>query len=201
MNTTEGRSSDQSTRKADLKLEVVVISVSDVDRAKQFYGNLGWRLDADFPFENGFRVVQFTPPGSGGSVQFGTKITSAAPGSAQGTYLVVSDIEEAHAELVGRGVPASGVFHFGAADDYWIGSADMMHRNLDRRIEALVRVGHPDDRATLRRMLDHAFSDQVSAWELRSDGRWERRTTGAEDVRLSDYQHDLMAEAVRRGHR
>src|SRR6185437_11129623 len=89
MNTTEGGSSDQRTQKADLKLEVVVISVSDVDRAKQFYGNLGWRLDADFPFDNGFRVVQFTPPGSGVSVQFGTKITSAAPGSAQGTYLVV----------------------------------------------------------------------------------------------------------------
>ena len=67
----------------DLKLEVVVIPVSDVDRAKEFYGGLGWRLDADFPFDNGFRVVQFTPPGSGCSVQFGTNMTSAAPGSAQ----------------------------------------------------------------------------------------------------------------------
>src|SRR6476661_6964776 len=114
MNTTEGRSSDQSTRKADLKLEVVVISVSDVDRAKQFYGNLGWRLDADFPFENGFRVVQFTPPGSGGSVQFGTKITSAAPGSAQGTYLVVSDIEAARDQLLAGGADVSEVFHAGA---------------------------------------------------------------------------------------
>jgi catechol 2,3-dioxygenase-like lactoylglutathione lyase family enzyme len=114
MNTTEGRSSDQSTQKADLKLEVVVISVSDVDRAKQFYGNLGWRLDADFPFDNGFRVVQFTPPGSGGSVQFGTKITSAAPGSAQGTYLVVSDIEAARDQLVAGGADVSEVFHAGA---------------------------------------------------------------------------------------
>ena len=79
----------------DLKLEVVVIPVADADRAKEFYTGLGWRLDADFPFDNGFRVVQFTPPGSGCSVQFGTKITSAAPGSAQGLYLVVSDIEAA----------------------------------------------------------------------------------------------------------
>src|SRR4051812_22982684 len=76
----------------DLKLEVVVIPVSDVDRAKRFYGSLGWRLDADFAFDNGFRVVQYTPPGSACSIQFGTHITSATPGSAQGLYLVVSDI-------------------------------------------------------------------------------------------------------------
>src|SRR5262245_21778833 len=71
----------------DLKLEVIIISVSDVDRAKQFYGGLGWRLDADFAFDTGFRVVQFTPPGSGCSIQFGTKITSVAPGSARDLYL------------------------------------------------------------------------------------------------------------------
>src|ERR1700679_4267080 len=97
----------------DMKLEVVVIPVSDVDRAKKFYGNLGWRLDADFPFENGFRVVQFTPPGSGCSVQFGTKITPAAPGSAHGLYLIVSDIEAARNEIVARGVVVSEVFHSG----------------------------------------------------------------------------------------
>jgi catechol 2,3-dioxygenase-like lactoylglutathione lyase family enzyme len=99
-------------RTADLKLEVVVIPVSDVDRAKRFYGSLGWRLDADFPFDN-FRVVQFTPPGSGCSVQFGKNITPAAPGSAHGLYLVVSDIEAARTELVGRGVDVSEVFHAG----------------------------------------------------------------------------------------
>jgi catechol 2,3-dioxygenase-like lactoylglutathione lyase family enzyme len=98
----------------DLKLEVVVIPVSDVDRSKEFYASLGWRLDADFPFDNGFRVVQFTPPGSGCSIQFGTKITSAAPGSAQGLYLVVADIEAAHDELLTRGVKVSEVFHPGA---------------------------------------------------------------------------------------
>jgi predicted enzyme related to lactoylglutathione lyase len=81
--------------------------------AKQFYANLGWRLDADFPFDNGFRVVQFTPPGSGCSVQFGTNITSAAPGFAQGLYLIVSDIEAARGELVARGVNISEVFHAG----------------------------------------------------------------------------------------
>jgi catechol 2,3-dioxygenase-like lactoylglutathione lyase family enzyme len=95
----------------DLKLEVVIIPVSDVDRAKQFYQSLGWRLDADFAFDNGVRVVQVTPPGSACSIQFGTRITTAAPGSAQGLYLVVSDIEAARRELVGRGVDASEVFH------------------------------------------------------------------------------------------
>jgi len=95
----------------DLKLEAVVIPVSDVDRSKRFYGNLGWRLDADFAFDNGVRVVQYTPPGSGCSVQFGAKITSAEPGSAQGLYLIVSDIEAARDEIGSRGAEVSGVFH------------------------------------------------------------------------------------------
>src|SRR5215831_12039116 len=86
--------------KIDMKLEVVVIPVSDVDRSKTFYGGLGWRLDADFRFDNGFRVVQLTPPGSGTSIQFGTKVTPAAPVSAQSLYLVVSDIVAARERLV-----------------------------------------------------------------------------------------------------
>ena len=98
----------------DLKFEAVVIPVADVDRAKSFYAGLGWRLDADFPFDNGFRVVQFTPPGSGNSVQFGTRITTAAPGSAQDLYLVVSDIQAARDELAARGAEVSAVFHPGA---------------------------------------------------------------------------------------
>src|SRR5215510_4799394 len=105
--------SDARVKNVDLKLEAVVIPVSNVDRAKQFYRSLGWRLDADFAFDNGFRVVQFTPPGSGCSVQFGTKITSAVPGSAQGLYLIVSDIEAARDELAARGVEISKVFHAG----------------------------------------------------------------------------------------
>jgi catechol 2,3-dioxygenase-like lactoylglutathione lyase family enzyme len=102
-----------SAERVDMKFEVVVIPVADVDRSKKFYTQLGWRLDADFPFDNGFRVVQFTPPGSGCSVQFGAKITSAAPGSAQGLYLIVSDVEAARKDLVARGVEVSDVFHAG----------------------------------------------------------------------------------------
>src|SRR5579862_9621593 len=100
-----------SGAKVDMKFEVIVIPVADVDRSKAFYTMLGWRLDADFPFGNGFRVVQFTPPGSGCSVQFGSKMTSAAPGSAQGLYLIVSDIAAARRDLVARGVEVSEVFH------------------------------------------------------------------------------------------
>ena len=98
----------------DMKLEVVIIPVSDVDRAKEFYGRIGWRLDADFAFDNGFRVVQFTPPGSGTSIQFGTKVTRVAPGSAQNLYLVVSTVAGARAQLIARGVDVSEVFHPGA---------------------------------------------------------------------------------------
>jgi catechol 2,3-dioxygenase-like lactoylglutathione lyase family enzyme len=101
------------TTQADLKLEAVVIPVADTDRAKSFYAGLGWRLDADFAFDNGFRVVQFTPPGSGASVQFGTNITSAEPGSAQGLYLAVSDIEAARTQLAAGGAQVSEVFHPG----------------------------------------------------------------------------------------
>jgi catechol 2,3-dioxygenase-like lactoylglutathione lyase family enzyme len=97
--------------RVDLKLEAVVIPVSDVERAKKFYGNLGWRLDADFAFDNGFRVVQFTPPGSACSIQFGTNITSATPGSAQDLYLIVSDIAAARDALVALGIEVSEVFH------------------------------------------------------------------------------------------
>ena len=92
-------------------LETVVIPVTDVDRTKEFYVSLGWRLDADFPFDNGFRVVQLTPPRSACSVQFGTQITTAPPGSAQGLYLVVPDIETARNEIAARGVAVSEIFH------------------------------------------------------------------------------------------
>ena len=95
----------------DQKLEVVVIPVSDVDHAKRFYEGLGWRLDADFARGDAWRVVQMTPPGSPCSIHFGKGLTSAVPGSAQGMYLVVRDINAARAELVGRGVDVSEVFH------------------------------------------------------------------------------------------
>jgi catechol 2,3-dioxygenase-like lactoylglutathione lyase family enzyme len=95
----------------DTKLEIVVIPVSDVDRAKRFYGGLGWRLDAEFASGDDFRIMQFTPPGSGCSVILGKNITAVAPGSAQGLYLIVSDIEAVRSELLGRGVEISEVFH------------------------------------------------------------------------------------------
>src|SRR4051794_21327394 len=95
----------------DMKLEIAVLPVSDVDRAKNFYKQLGWREDADFPGEGGFRVIQLTPPGSPTSVIFGSRITDAAPGSAQGLHLVVTDIEAARAEIAAQGVEISEVFH------------------------------------------------------------------------------------------
>src|ERR1700744_4397451 len=97
------------------KIEIVVIPVSDVDRAKEFYGRLGWRLDADYDNDDDFRVIQFTPPGSGCSVIFGKNVTAAAPGSAQGLYLIVSDIEAARNALLARGVKVGEIFH-GAGD-------------------------------------------------------------------------------------
>jgi catechol 2,3-dioxygenase-like lactoylglutathione lyase family enzyme len=96
----------------DLKLEVVVLPVSDVDRSKRFYEGLGWRVDADFPGVDGFRVVQMTPPGSPCSIHFGKKVTTAAPGSIKNLYLVVSDIEAARRDLAGRGADVSEAFHF-----------------------------------------------------------------------------------------
>jgi catechol 2,3-dioxygenase-like lactoylglutathione lyase family enzyme len=96
--------------KVDMKLEVQVIPVSDVDRAKQFYERLGWRLDDDVAPLDGLRIVQFTPPGSGASVTFGTGLTTAAPGSAEGG-LIVSDIETVHQELADRGIDASEIWH------------------------------------------------------------------------------------------
>jgi catechol 2,3-dioxygenase-like lactoylglutathione lyase family enzyme len=107
----------------DMKLEVVVIPVSDVDRAKRFYGGLGWRLDIDYTAGDDFRVIQFTPPGSGCSVIFGKNVTTAAPGSAKGLHLIVSDIQAARDELLRRGVgisepfhDAGGIFHHASAE-------------------------------------------------------------------------------------
>ena len=118
MSTNEVRTNDAtrdaSVARVDMKLEVVVVPVSDVDRAKRFYQVLGWRLDADFAMGDDFRVVQFTPPGSLCSIQFGTKITPASPGSAHGLYLIVSDIDAGRAELIDRGAKVSELFHAGA---------------------------------------------------------------------------------------
>jgi catechol 2,3-dioxygenase-like lactoylglutathione lyase family enzyme len=127
--------SDASLGKVDMKLEVVVIPVSDVERAKQFYAKLGWRLDADFAAAPDYRVVQFTPPGSGCSVIFGKNVTAAQPGSAKGLYLIVSGIEAARNELLRRGVQVSEVFH---------GAGNVHAGNDQPYIFGRLRVSGPD---------------------------------------------------------
>ncbi|MGD0369779.1 MAG: VOC family protein [Acidobacteriaceae bacterium] len=127
--------SDASLGKVDMKLEVVVIPVSDVERAKQFYAKLGWRLDADFAAGDDYRVVQFTPPGSGSSVIFGKNVTAAQPGSAKGLYLIVSGIEAARNELLRRGVQVSEVFH---------GAGNVHAGNDQPYIFGRLRVSGPD---------------------------------------------------------
>ncbi|SAL45075.1 Glyoxalase-like domain protein [Caballeronia peredens] len=104
-------SNGQRSNTVEMKLEVVVIPVSDVDRAKQFYETLGWRLDVDIAKDDQFRVVHFTPPGSQCSILFGRGVTTEKPGSVQGLHLIVSDLDAAHADLVARGVRVSEIFH------------------------------------------------------------------------------------------
>jgi len=115
MNTTQTRSeavtATGKARPVDMKLEVVVIPVSDIDRAKQFYAGLGWRLDVDIATDDQFRVVHFTPPGSQCSILFGKGVTTQEPGSVQGLHLIVSDLDAARAELVDRGIDVSEIFH------------------------------------------------------------------------------------------
>jgi catechol 2,3-dioxygenase-like lactoylglutathione lyase family enzyme len=101
----------------DMKLEVIILPVADVDRAKLFYEHLGWRLDADLVLGPDFRIVQFTPPGSAASIHLGRGLTTLTPGALQGTYLVVYDLEAARADLIGRGVAVSEIFHRGARGD------------------------------------------------------------------------------------
>ena len=116
MSTTDARTAGSSTNEAgtiDMKLEVVTLPVSDVDRAKRFYQSLGWRLDADFDIGDEVRVVQFTPTGSNASIAFGKGVTTAEPGSAQRWELVVSDIDAARDDLISRSVEVSEPFHFG----------------------------------------------------------------------------------------
>ena len=151
----------------DLKLEVIVIPVSDVERSKQFYASLGWRLDADFAGPDDYRVIQFTPPGSNASVIFGKNVTPAAPGSAQGLYLIVSDIEAARKELLGRGVAISDVFH--ANGDVHVGRDEPYLFGRNR-----LSGRHPE-RATYRSYA--SFSDpDGNGWLLQEvSARWPGR--------------------------
>jgi catechol 2,3-dioxygenase-like lactoylglutathione lyase family enzyme len=155
---------------ADMKLEVVVIPVSDFDRAKEFYARLGWRLDAEFGSGDDYRVIQFTPPGSGASVIFGKNITAAAPGSAQGLYLVVSDIEAAREDLLARGVAVSQVFHdaggiYAGPDEPYlfgrvrVGGPDPEHRSY----RSYVSFSDPDGNGWLLQEVTQRLPGRVAA--------------------------------------
>jgi catechol 2,3-dioxygenase-like lactoylglutathione lyase family enzyme len=146
-------------QRVDMKLEVVVIPVSDVDRAKRFYGGLGWRLDADFVVGDTFRVVQLTPPGSQSSIHFGTGITTAVPGSASGIYLVVSDIEAARAELVGRGVDVSEVFHRAGPGQPPLSGRDPQRRSY----VSFATFSDPDGNSWLLQEVTARFPGRVDA--------------------------------------
>ena len=155
-----------------MKLEVVVIPVSDVDRAKRFYGGLGWRLDADFAAGDDFRVIQFTPPGSGCSVIFGKNVTAAAPGSAQGLYLIVSDIEATRDELLGRGVEISDVFHdasgvyVGADAPYLFGRLRVCGPDPERRsYRSFASFSDPDGKGWLFQEITVRLPGRVDADE------------------------------------
>lgn len=197
----------------DMKLEVIVIPVSNVDRAKQFYGDLGWRLDADFSFDDGFRVIQFTPPGSGASVIFGTNVTAAAPGSAKGLYLIVSDIEATRKELLSRGVKVSEPFHgggdvhTGADEPHLFGSVRLAGPDPERRSYfSLASFSDPDGNGWMLQEITTRLPGRVegdttfaSAAELAATlrraaiahGEHEKRT-GGHDVNWPDWYAEYI---------
>jgi catechol 2,3-dioxygenase-like lactoylglutathione lyase family enzyme len=186
----------------DMKLEVVVIPVSDVDRAKSFYGGLGWRLDADLVSGEDFRLVQFTPPGSACSIHFGTGITSAAPGSARETYLVVSDIEAARTELLARGAQVSELFHR-VGNEARVAGADPQRRSYVSRAS----FSDPDGNGWLLQevttrlpgRIDAANTTFISPTELAAalrraeaaHGEHEKRT-GERDANWPDWYAEFM---------
>jgi catechol 2,3-dioxygenase-like lactoylglutathione lyase family enzyme len=214
----EIRSSDATSgtkvARVDMKLEVVVIPVLDVDRAKDFYGRLGWRLDADFAHGDDWRVIQFTPPGSGCSVIFGKNVTTAAPGSAQGLYLIVSDIEAARAELLRRGVEVGEVFHdadgvyAGTDEPYLFGRIRVSGPDPDHRsYRSFASVRDPDGNGWLLQdvttrlpgRVDSATTTFASANDLASalrraeaaHGQHEKRT-GQRDANWPDWYAAYM---------
>ena len=204
------------TTTSAMKLEVVVIPVSDVDRAKAFYGSLGWRLDADFADGKDWRVIQFTPPGSDASVIFGKNVTAAAPGSAKGLYLVVSDIEAARKELQDRGVNVSEVFH--AADGVFTGKHEPFLLGRDRvsgpdperrTYQSYASFSDPDGNGWLFQEVttrlpgrvegDTTFSSSAEiASALRraaaAHGEHEKRNGGQHDVNWPDWYAEYIAK-------
>jgi len=197
-----------------MKLEIVVIPVSDVDRAKAFYASLGWRLDADFAADDGYRVIQFTPPGSGCSVIFGKNVTAAAPGSAQGLYLIVSDIEAARNDLVRRGVKISEIFHgggnvhTGTDEPYLFGRIRVGGADPERgSYRSFASFKDPDGNGWLFQEItarlpgrvegDTTFSSSIElAAALRraaaAHGEHEKRTGGQHDANWPDWYAEYM---------
>ncbi|MFZ0067299.1 MAG: VOC family protein [Pseudolabrys sp.] len=205
-------------RPLDMKLEIAVIPVSDVDRAKQFYSNLGWRLDADFATGDDFRVIQFTPPGSATSIIFGKNVTPAAPGSAQGLYLVVSDINAARKELLDRGIAVSESFHHegdtytGSDEPFLFGRIRVPGADPERRTyRSFASFSDPDGNGWLLQEITARAPGRVDANQtafasvadlataLRraeaAHGEHEKRTGGMRDANWSDwYAEYLVAE-------
>jgi catechol 2,3-dioxygenase-like lactoylglutathione lyase family enzyme len=208
------KESEPKARPIDMKFEIVVIPVSDVDRAKEFYTKLGWRLDAEFGSAEDFRIIQFTPPGSGCSVIFGKNVTAAEPGSAQGLYLIVSDIEAARAELRRRGVEVSEVFHsegvYAGTDEAYlfgrvrVGGPDPEHRSY----RSFASFKDPDGNGWLFQELttrlpgriDSAATTFASTNDLASamrrasvaHGKHEERTGGQRDENWPDWYASYM---------
>jgi catechol 2,3-dioxygenase-like lactoylglutathione lyase family enzyme len=213
MGTDEVRSNDATRTTVDMKFEIVVIPVSDVERAKEFYGRLGWRLDADYATDN-FRVIQFTPPGSGCSVIFGKNVTAAAPGTAQGLYLIVSDVAAARDELLGRRVKVSEVFHnegvyVGSDEPYLFGRVRVAGPDPEHRsYRSFASFNDPDGNgwlfqeitARLPGRIDSAATTFASTSDLASalrraeaaHGEHEKRTGGQRDENWPDWYADYM---------
>jgi catechol 2,3-dioxygenase-like lactoylglutathione lyase family enzyme len=202
-----------SVASVDMKFEIVVIPVSDVDRAKEFYVRLGWRLDADYATDD-FRVIQFTPPGSQCSVIFGKNVTAAAPGSAQGLYLIVSDIAAARAKLLSLGVKVSEVFHnegvyTGPDEPYLFGRMRVSGPDSEHRsYRSFASFHDPDGNGWLFQELttrlpgriDSAATSFASANDLASalrhaaaaHGEHEKRTGGQHDENWPDWYAQYM---------
>ena len=220
MSTNEVRRNDATNDAAvaglDMKFEIVVIPVSDVDCAKEFYQRIGWRLDADFAHGDDWRGIQFTPPGSGCSVIFGKNVTAATPGSAQGLYLVVSDIAAARDELLRRGVKISEVFHDAAGiyagkdEPYLFGRHRVSGRDPEHRsYRSFASFHDPDGNGWLLQevttrlpgRIDSKATTFADAHDLASamrraeaaHGEHEKRMGGARDANWSDWYAEYMA--------
>lgn len=208
--------SSPPTRGMDMKFEIVVIPVADAERAKRFYGDLGWRLDADFASDDGsYRVIQFTPPGSACSVIFGTNVTAAAPGSAQGLYLIVSDIEAARKELLDRGVDIGEVFHdasgvyAGSDEPYLFGRVRVSGPHPERgSYRSFASFRDPDGNGWLLQEITQRLAGRIEAdgatYSSRQDfaaalrraeaahGEYEKRNGGQRDENWPDWYADYL---------